>query len=144
MFRLRRQAAEAVGRAHSVRALYTRVRKGDTPQIRALRLLRSWLSPQQLAQFDAHGYFDVIGGVSGKKYRIKFGVCANIVEFGEDGKPRAGWCFVPESSLVPGDIMLAQKVALESSEREALAVANRFGAVTITSRSAVALHALPS
>jgi hypothetical protein len=37
-----------------------------------------------------------------------------------------GWCFVPEGSLVAGDVMLAQKIALETSEYAALAVARRF------------------
>ena len=90
-----------------------------------LRLLRSWLSPQQCAQFDAFGYFDVIGGASGKEYRIHFGTCANIQELGEDGVARAGWCVVPLGHLVPGDVMLAQKIALETSEYATLAVANK-------------------
>ena len=60
--------------------------------MRGLRLLRSWLSPQQCAQFDALGYFDVLGGVSGKKYRIHFGTCANIQELDENDVPRSGWC----------------------------------------------------
>ncbi len=94
--------------------------------MRGLRLLRSWLSPQQCAQFDAFGYFDVIGGASGKRYRIYFGACANIHELGEDGIPRAGWCVVPIGYLVPGDVMLAQKIALETSEYATLAVANKF------------------
>ena len=34
-------------------------------------------------------------------------------------------CFVPEGGLAPGDILLAQKIALETMEREALALANR-------------------
>jgi hypothetical protein len=33
---------------------------------------------------------------------------------------------VPKGHLVAGDIMLAQKIALETDERGALAVANRF------------------
>jgi hypothetical protein len=37
-----------------------------------------------------------------------------------------GWCFVPRGQLVPGDVMLAQKIALETNETAALAVANRF------------------
>jgi hypothetical protein len=77
-------------------------------------------------QFDSLGYFDVTGSVSHKKYRIHFGVSANIQELGDDGKPRMGWCFIPDGYLVPGDVMLAQKIALETSERDALAVANQF------------------
>jgi hypothetical protein len=34
--------------------------------------------------------------------------------------------FVPMGDLVPGDVMLAQKIALETNERAALAVANKF------------------
>jgi hypothetical protein len=39
--------------------------------------------------------------------------------------PTMGWCFVPKGYLVPGDVMLAQKIALERDELAALAVANR-------------------
>jgi hypothetical protein len=42
------------------------------------------------------------------------------------GRTRAGWCFVPEQSLVAADVVLAQKIALETNERGALAVANLF------------------
>jgi hypothetical protein len=45
-----------------------------------------------------------------------------------------GWCFVPEGGLVAGDVMLAQKIALETNERAALAVANRF-AVPVVRRT---------
>jgi hypothetical protein len=67
----------------------------------------------------------VIGGVSGKKYRIYSGTCANILELGEDNVPRSGWCVVPHGNLVPGDVMLAQKIALEASEDATLVVANK-------------------
>jgi hypothetical protein len=36
------------------------------------------------------------------------------------------YCFIPKGDLVPGDVMLAQKIALETNELAALAVANRF------------------
>jgi hypothetical protein len=87
------------------------------------------LSPEQRNQFDAFGYFDVRGSATGKRYRIHFGVSANIQEIGEDGAARCGWCFVPLGHLVPGDVMLAQKIALETSECAALAVANQFPAL---------------
>jgi hypothetical protein len=51
----------------------------------------------------------------------------NIHELDGAGRPRVGWCFAPEGHLVAGDVMLAQKIALETDERGALAVANRFG-----------------
>jgi hypothetical protein len=36
------------------------------------------------------------------------------------------YCFIPMGHLVPGDVMLAQKIALETEELAALEVANRF------------------
>jgi hypothetical protein len=96
------------------------------PEVRGLKLLREWLSPEQRAQFDAERYFDVIGCHSGKKYRIRYGSSANVDELDDAGVPRMGWCFVPDAYLVAGDVMLAQKIALETNERAALAVANRF------------------
>jgi hypothetical protein len=57
--------------------------------------LREWLSPEQLAQYDANSYFDVIGCDSGKRYRIQQGTSMNIHEIDGAGHPRVGWCFVP-------------------------------------------------
>jgi hypothetical protein len=93
---------------------------------RGLELLREWLSPEQLAQYDAHRYFEVIGCHSGKRYRICHGNGANIIELDDAALPRTGWCFVPTDHLVAGDVMLAQKIALETDEQGALAVANNF------------------
>jgi hypothetical protein len=95
-------------------------------EARGLRLLREWLSPEQLVQYDTHRYFDVIGCHSGKRYRIRHGTATNIHELDDAGDPRAGWCFVPRDYLVAGDVMLAQKIALETNERGALAVARNF------------------
>jgi hypothetical protein len=50
----------------------------------------------------------------------------NIHEIDGAGCPRGGWCFVPKGHLVASDVMLAQKIALETDERGALAVANKF------------------
>lgn len=95
-------------------------------EARGLRLLREWLSPVQLAQYDTHRYFDVIGCHSGKRYRIRHGTATNIHELDDAGDPTAGWCFAPRDYLVAGDVMLAQKIALETNERGALAVAKNF------------------
>jgi hypothetical protein len=95
-------------------------------EARGLRLLREWLSPEQLAQYDTHRYFDVIGCHSGKRYRIRHGTATNVHELDDAGDPTTGWCFVPRDYLVAGDVMLAQKIALETNERGALAVARNF------------------
>jgi hypothetical protein len=93
---------------------------------RGIELLKQWLSPEQSALYDAKSYFDVTGCHSGKRYRISYGTSMNIHELDGAGCPCVGWCFVPKGHLVAGDIMLAQKIALETDERGALAVANRF------------------
>jgi hypothetical protein len=49
----------------------------------------------------------------------------NVHEIDEAGRVKLGLCFAPEGSLAMGDVMLAQKIALETFERRALAVANR-------------------
>src|SRR5260370_31716142 len=76
---------------------------GRAREARGLQLLREWLSPEQLAQYDADGYFDVTGCDSGKRYRIRHGIGVNINEIDPAGFPRTGWCFVPDPSLVAGD-----------------------------------------
>jgi hypothetical protein len=50
----------------------------------------------------------------------------NVHQIDEAGEPVVGWCFVPSGGLVAGDIMLVQKIALETDEQATLAVANRF------------------
>ena len=111
-----------------VRSIWNWYRDSRRPEneARGLNLLREWLSADQLAQFDAYRYFDVIGCQTGKRYRIRYGTATNIFELDDKGHTRVGWCFVPKGSLVPGDVMLAQKIALETDEWSALAVAKNF------------------
>jgi hypothetical protein len=54
------------------------------------------------------------------------GVMPNVYEINDAGRFNVAWCFMPAGRLAAGDIMLAQKIALETDERNALAVANRF------------------
>ncbi|HWX26213.1 MAG TPA: hypothetical protein VNZ53_02090 [Steroidobacteraceae bacterium] len=88
--------------------------------------MKEWLSPEQFAQYDAKSYFEVTGCHSGKRYRISRANSMNIYELDGAGRPSVGWCFAPEGYLVAGDVMLVQKIALETDERGALAVANKF------------------
>jgi len=111
---------------HLARAFNEWYLRASTREERGLKLLREWLSQEQLAQFDANNYFEVIGSHSGKRYRICHGNGANIVELDDHARPTTGWCFVPGEHLVAGDVMLAQKIALETDERGALEKANRF------------------
>jgi hypothetical protein len=49
----------------------------------------------------------------------------NIDELDEFGRRICGWCFYPSGDLVPADVMLAQKLALELCETRALKIARR-------------------
>jgi hypothetical protein len=92
---------------------------------RAYTLLKEWLSPEQLAQLERHGYFEVRGSHSGKCYRVRRDRNMNIDELDGKGFRVAVWCFGPAEGLPLGDNMLAQKIALETDEQAALAIANR-------------------
>jgi hypothetical protein len=109
-----------------LRGLYDSFIGENRPAARARRLLREWLSPEQCEMFDRLGHFEVTGNMTGKRYRINDGTCANVFELDGAGEPVRGWCFVPAGGLEAGDVMLAQKIALETSEAHARAVANWF------------------
>jgi hypothetical protein len=121
---LLRPLAEAKRKFQAMRERQKTIK--DIRKARGITLLREWLSPEQQAQFDTSKCFDVIGCDSGKRYRIRHGTGTNIHEIDAAGRPIMGWCFVPNGELVAGDVMLAQKIALETNERAALAAANRF------------------
>jgi hypothetical protein len=95
-------------------------------QERGLQLLKENLTVTQRRQYEKHGYFDVTGGKTGKRYRIRHGRQMNIEQLDRNGRRVCGWCFFPQGSLVSGDVMLAQKAALELFEADALRIANRF------------------
>lgn len=115
---------ERLARLRALRRLYDSF--GSTAETRAKRLLREWLSPEQREQFDTEGHFDVTGSKTGKRYRINYGSCANVRELDINGKLVMGLCFVPAGQLAAGDVMLAQKIALETNEIQVLRSANRF------------------
>src|SRR5258705_3139493 len=56
---LARLLAECARRVQALRERYRTI-AAATPEAHATTLLREWLSPQQCAQFDAEGYFDVV------------------------------------------------------------------------------------
>ena len=91
---------------------------------KAFELLQSWLTPQQGKQWAASGGFEVIGCHTGKRYRISYGSAMNVYQLDAAGRTVAQWCFAPEGGLCVGDVLLAQKIALETMERQALAIAN--------------------
>ncbi|MBR0874298.1 hypothetical protein JQ633_28355 [Bradyrhizobium tropiciagri] len=107
-------------------AIRERWRAYEKIELRALALMTAWLSPEQRAQFAKYNRFDVIGSESGKRYRICYGTSTNVYEMDGNDRVVVGWCFRPAGSLVAGDVMLAQKIALETDERATLIVARPF------------------
>jgi hypothetical protein len=94
-------------------------------QERAMQLLKQNLSSQQREQYERLGHFDVIGGDSGLRYRILRGSQLNVALLDGKGKSICMLCFVPEGRLTVGDVMLAQKLALELFETDAIEIANK-------------------
>ena len=81
----------------------------DSAAARGMRLFKANLTPAQLEQYEQHGYFELIGGDTGRRYRIRRGTTMNIDEMDESGRLVKKWCFVPTGNLVAGDVYLAQK-----------------------------------
>ena len=94
-------------------------------QARGLQLLIENLSTSQRDQYEKHGFFDVIGGQTGKRYRIWHGSQMNVELFDSNGRCLCKLCFEPIGHLGVGDVMLAQKIALELFESEARMVASK-------------------
>lgn len=133
--RVRRQAQELIERdlfrqfgpdLPSLAAAVIR-NQGDYPAAvkRSLELLRANLTEEQRNSLDRHGYFNVVSQ-SGKAYQICRGRQQNIYLLDRHGRRKKGICFLPQGNLAIGDCMLAQKIALELYEDEALRVAQPF------------------
>jgi hypothetical protein len=91
---------------------------------RSQDLLRQWLSPDQAEQYDRCQLFEVVGSDTATRYRIRLGTTMNVEELAANGRIARRWCFAPEGASATGDVMLAQKIALETFELDALAIAN--------------------
>jgi hypothetical protein len=59
----------------------------------------------------------------------------NVHEIDEAGRVKLALCFAPKGYLITGDVMLAQKISLETFEHRALAVANRCLIIDLQPRS---------
>ena len=101
------------------------------PERRGFDLLTANLTAKQRRQYAFHRCFDVIGGQSGKRYRLWHCFQQNVEELDARGPRKRIWCFHPRETLVLGDVLLAQKTALELFEANAISIAygySNFGA----------------
>ena len=74
---------------------------------------------------DENANRSVVINFTGKRYRIRSGRQMNVEQLDECGHLVATLCFLPEKYVPVSDVMLAQKIALESDEPAALSVAIR-------------------
>ena len=100
-------------------------------QKRSWQLLLENLSERERVQLAQKKYFTVKGGTTGRIYAITKRTSFNVLRlksqlFSNKYRYKESLCFQPSgpSSRWEGDVMLAQKIALEHFERRALAVAN--------------------
>ena len=107
---------------------------------RSMQLLKENLSPAQRQQLESRGFFDVVGGATGHRYRIWLGLQMNVERLDKRGRREHLLCFIPEGRLPIGDVLLAQKVALEVFEPEALSIANRIGEAEVLGGRRLAGH----
>ena len=108
-----------------LRRLFGRFLQSNSVHVRSMDLLRANLTRTQAHQLEACKYFEVIGGETGNLYRIHRGQARNIDERDGDGVWVYTWCFLPRGQLAEGDVLLAQKVALECFELDARVIAVR-------------------
>jgi hypothetical protein len=100
-------------------------------QARSVQLLKENLSAAQRTQYERCNYFDVIGGATGRRYRIRQGHQMNVEQLDDIGRRVRMLCFVPDGCFWVGDVMLAQKIALELFETDALRVAHKSPALDL-------------
>jgi len=115
-----------MGLRDAFRALLASFDDRERVEARSMQLLRACLTPGQREQFHAFGHFEVIGIDSGCRYQIRNLSSINVEQLDNDGRCLQKLCFGPTGGLARGDILLAQKVALETFETDALAAAHRY------------------
>ena len=95
---------------------------------RAMTLLLSFLNDHQRLTLKEKGYFDVQGGITGRRYRIHAveHLVANVAELSasNDNEVRRLCAHCDKSTVPLGDQLLAQKVFLEFDEQAFLRTAN--------------------
>ncbi|HSE44787.1 MAG TPA: hypothetical protein VLA89_05615 [Gemmatimonadales bacterium] len=100
--------------------------KWEEAREKAEVLLRSCLTPEQVAELEQHKRF-LVSVASGRRYQIRRGQAGNVIEIDKAGKPIARFC-IHGSEEPEGDTMLAQKLLLEHDEAAFLRIANKSAA----------------
>lgn len=124
------ETAEAI----ALRAEVARTRKLELDRVEAERqlaevkadaLLAEFCDAMQRDQIEKKAEFIVLTE-SGKRYRVKRN--QRVAELDSQGNLVAYYCIHPRESVPSGDVMLAQKLMLETEEARFLQIANRYAA----------------
>lgn len=102
------------------------IQKDREAEARGMALLMSNLTPTQADTYRQKRWFEVVGGTTKTVYRIHHGRQQNVKVMSKHGAAIRGICFLTTGGVCAGDTMLAQKLALECNEEEALKVAIPF------------------
>ena len=89
---------------------------------RARQLLTECLSEEQTAEFETGGQFHVVGA-DGHLYRITKGYGHNVLRI-KDGVPIAEYCIIHQEMVPDYDLMLTQKLLLETAPGQFEAISN--------------------
>src|SRR6476619_6239002 len=71
----------------------------DKAHQRARQLLVDNLTAAQREQYERRRFFEVTGGATGRRYRIRQWSQMNVEELNADGRRMRLWCFMPEGRL---------------------------------------------
>lgn len=99
--------------------------QGDDAIARANALLERHLSEWQLSLLKGRGWFIATGNETGRRYRIRRGWVGNVDVIDDDNNVSGKYCIHPACLIPTGDLMLLQKLMIESDERRFLATANK-------------------
>lgn len=116
---IERQRAAAVNHQYDIERRIL-VSNGLKALNQSIKLLIGHLSNEQKEQYKATEKFLVKGCHTGRIYRLDKSPSYNIQCVLTEDR----WCFVPAGNLQIGDVLLAQKIALETDEKAALKIAN--------------------
>ncbi len=94
-------------------------------QVKAEKLLLANLDSDQGAEFRKTRQFVVRSADGERCYRVEYGTAGNIRLLDKSGKAVAKFCIHPHVCLPVEDVMLCQKLLLETDEKEFLRIANR-------------------
>lgn len=119
-----RLALEAQRQAEFAAAEKKRREEQEEADRRAEKILREHLDTNQRKEYKANAAFHVVTA-DGKRYRLKKGWAGNVEEIDAAGKAIARYCIHPRESVPHDDNLLAQKLLLETDEREFRRIANR-------------------